>query len=330
MSWSAEPFLLRPAGKDYLWGGRRLRDDFSKDIDMEPLAETWECSTHPDGVSVVASGEHEGMELTELLRAHPEYLGAHPSPDGSLPILIKLIDAERDLSIQVHPDDEYARANENGALGKSEMWYVLDAKRDAALIYGFKDDIGRDALLGALERGEVLRYLQRVPVRKGDVFFIPAGQVHAICAGALICEVQQSSNITYRLYDYDRVDKRGDRRALHIEKALDVADLRSSAEPRQPMRVLHFQKGAALELLCRCKYFQVERMLINTERVREMAAIQTGASSFETLLCTDGCGVLYWGEGRMINFYKGDCIFIPARSVPIRIHGQAELLKVSC
>ncbi len=136
-----EPFLLKPAAKDYLWGGTRLNDDFAKNIDMEPLAETWECSTHPDGVSTVASGRHKGALLSEVLAAHPSYLGTHPEP-GGLPILIKLIDAKKDLSVQVHPDDAYALSHENGQRGKNEMWYVLDAAKDAALLYGFHHAVG--------------------------------------------------------------------------------------------------------------------------------------------------------------------------------------------
>ena len=137
----AAPFLLKPTGKDYLWGGNRLNDDFSKGIDLSPLAETWECSTHPDGFSFVASGKYEGLRLKDVLSDHPEYMGRHSRSDGELPVLIKFIDAKKDLSVQVHPSDEYAFENENGQLGKTEMWYVLDASKDAKLIYGFKNDV---------------------------------------------------------------------------------------------------------------------------------------------------------------------------------------------
>lgn len=325
-----EPFLLKPVGKDYLWGGHRLNDDFSKEIEMEPLAETWECSTHPDGPSVIASGEFAGKTLLKILEVHPEYLGTHPRTVKELPILIKFIDAKKDLSVQVHPDDAYAFAHENGSLGKSEMWYVLDAAKDAKLVYGFYHDMDKETVRKCITDGTIEKYLQKVPVKKGDVFFIPAGQVHAIGAGALIAEIQESSNLTYRIYDYNRVDKNGNLRELHVEKALDVAHLKGSNEPRQPMRVLHFKNGSASELLCRCRYFQVERMLVNTERCRKMAQLKTGSNSFQVLLCTDGCGVLFWEEGKMLNFYRGDCIFIPANSVPVRIHGQAQLLKVGC
>ena len=323
------PFLLKPAGKDYLWGGHRLKDDFSKEIDMEPLAETWECSTHPDGPSIVASGAHKGMFLTEVLKEHPEYMGTHPKTDGGLPILIKFIDAKQDLSVQVHPNDEYAKKYEHGSLGKTEMWYVLDATKDARLVYGFYHDISKEKLKKSLEEGTVERYLQKVKVKKDDLFYIEAGTVHAIGAGILIAEIQECSNITYRMYDYNRMDKDGKPRTLHIERALEVANRIGTQTPRQPMRVLRYQKGCASELLCRCKYFQVERQLINTEKCREMADFQTDGNSFQVLLCVDGCGTLF-GEGEMIHFFKGDCIFVPADSMPLKLHGRAQMLKVRC
>ncbi len=325
-----KPFLLSPAGKDYIWGGTRLNDDFGKQIDLMPLAETWECSTHPDGPSVVAGGEHKGRTLTEVIREHPEYLGTHPRSKGELPILIKLIDAKSDLSVQVHPDDCYAREHENGSLGKTEMWYVLDAEKNARLTYGFKQDLTKETLRESLARGDVERYLQRVFIKKGDVFYIEAGRVHAIGAGALIAEIQENSNLTYRLYDYGRVDGSGNPRELHIEKALAVADLKSSDRPRQPMRVLRYQNGCASELLCRCKYFQVERLLLHTERCRSMADFCTGQNSFHVLLCVSGCGILFSETAISLNFFQGDCIFVPADSVPLKLHGRAQILNISC
>ncbi len=323
------PFLLSPAGKDYIWGGRRLKDDFPKDLEIETLAETWECSTHPDGLSKVASGEFKGMTLLDVLKEHPEYTGTHPNTSDGLPILIKLIDAKQNLSVQVHPDDEYAYKYENGSLGKSEMWYVMDAAKDAKLVYGFHHGITKNTLRKSIEKGTVEKYLQMVSVHKDDVFFIPAGQVHAIGEGTLIAEIQESSNLTYRLYDYGRIDKNGKPRELHIEKALEVANLQGSEEPKQPMRVLRFKKGQATELLCRCKYFQVERMLVNTERIREMAEIQTGSNSFQVILCIGGCAMLFW-ERKELPLYKGDCVFIPADSPVIKIHGKAQMLRVGC
>lgn len=331
-----KPFLLSPAGKDYLWGGSRLKRDFGKEIPMEPLAETWECSTHPDGASTVAGGEYRGRTLTEVLGEHPEYLGTHPRTKGELPILIKLIDASKDLSVQVHPDDDYAYKYENGALGKTEMWYVLDAARRASLVYGFRHDMTRETVQKSLEQGTIEKYLQKVRIRKDDVFYIEAGTVHAIGAGALVAEIQESSNLTYRLYDYNRLDRDGRPRQLHVAKALQVMNLKGSTEPRQPMRVLRYQPGCAAEFLCRCKYFQVERVLISTGQYSGGVPFQTGSNSFQALLCLEGEGELLEAaqaeerEGESIAFRKGDCIFVPADSVPLALTGKAQLLRVGC
>lgn len=192
-----EPMLLKPVGKDYLWGGNRLKNEFNKDISVCPLAETWECSVHPDGPSVVINGEFAGQTLDAVLSKHPEYLGTKTDKRYGLPIMVKLIDAKRDLSIQVHPNDEFARKNEND-FGKTEMWYVLDAEEGASLVYGFAHDISEELLLRAIAEGDLDKHLNRVEVHKGDSFLIPAGTVHGIGAGCLLAEIQESSNVIYR------------------------------------------------------------------------------------------------------------------------------------
>ena len=318
------PLLLRPSGKDYLWGGKRLNDEFAKGIPMSPLAETWECSVHPDGPSYVVNQEFKNKTLREVLEQHTEFLGAKHT--NGFPLLIKFIDAKEDLSIQVHPDDEYAFKYENGERGKTEMWYVLDATKDATLIYGLKRDITKEELLKAITDNTLTKYLQYVPVKKGDVFFIEPGTIHAINAGALIVEIQESSNLTYRLYDYNRIDKNGKKRDLHIQKALNVARLTKAIEPFQPMRVLKYEQGKASELLCHSKYFEVYRMIINTER-RQTVTYFTDDLSFKVLLCVQGCGTISYGNESM-PFYKGDCIFVPANSKLLTIHGQAQFLDV--
>jgi mannose-6-phosphate isomerase len=321
-----KPFLLRPSGKDYLWGGRRLNDEFAKNIEMYPLAETWECSTHPDGPSYVVSGNYRGLSLKSVLEQHPDYLGENVQTKGELPILIKFIDAKKDLSVQVHPTDEYAEIHENGQLGKTEMWYVLDATRDAKLVYGLANTIEKDKIRRSIETGKIEKYLQKVPVKKDDVFFIEAGTIHAIGSGVLIAEIQENSNLTYRLYDYNRVDKNGKKRELHVDKALEVAELTRKAEPVQPLRILKYQPGMALELLSRCKYFEVYRMIVNSER-RQEVYYQSDEMGYRVLLCIGGCGILTFDD-EMLNVYKGDCIFIPASSCKIRLHGQMSFLDV--
>lgn len=327
-----KPFLLKPSAKDYLWGGNRLNDDFCKEINISPLAETWECSTHPDGMSTVASGEYEGKSLMSVLSQHIDWLGSHPlktfegCKNGELPVLIKFIDAKNDLSVQVHPTDEFAGVNEGGQLGKTEMWYVLEARKGARLIYGLNRNVSKPELRFASENGTLEKYLQFVPVEKNDVFLIDAGTIHAIGRGVLVAEIQESSNLTYRLYDYDRVDKYGRRRELHIDKAIEAANTMSSEEPRQPLRVLQYEQGMAREMLSRCKYFEVYRMIVNTDR-RQNVKFRADEMSFRVLLCVEGCGIISSGD-EMIKVYKGDCIFVPANSREIVIHGQLQFLDV--
>lgn len=320
------PFLLRPSAKERIWGGHRLNDEFEKNIDLPGVGESWECSTHPSGPSYIVGGKCDGMSLADVIRDNPQFLGAKHAGMKELPILIKFIDADKDLSIQVHPDDAYAREHEGGQRGKTEMWYVLDARRDAKLIYGFNRDYDEPKIRDAIKKGTLAKCLQRVPVKKDDLFFIEAGTVHAIGGGILLAEIQENSDITYRLYDYDRIDRNGKKRELHIDKAMAVANLKSSAEPRQPIRVLKYGQGVARELLCRCKYFEVYRMIVNTER-RQVVCYRADELGFRVLLCINGCGTLSVGY-KSINFYKGDCVFVPADSEEISIHGQAQFLDV--
>ena len=266
--------------------------------------------------------EYQGMTLTEVLQEHPEFLGTHPQTKGELPILIKFIDAKKDLSVQVHPTDEYAIEKEYGQLGKTEMWYVLDA----SLIYGLQKITEEAVIREAIAQGTVERYLQKVPVKKNDVFFIEAGTIHAIGAGALIAEIQENSNLTYRLYDYDRVDKNGKKRELHVDKALEVANLKGLSEPKQPLRVLKYRAGVAAELLCRCKHFEVSRMIVNTER-RQTVHYRADSISFRVLLCVNGCGTVRF-DNESLDIYKGDCLFVPADSTEISIHGSIQFLDV--
>lgn len=334
-----KPMMLRPAGKDYLWGGNRLNNDFQKNIDMVPLAETWECSTHPDGVSHIFGGEFDGKPLDEFVKEHPECLGTNNKGLTKLPILIKFIDAKLDLSVQVHPSDDYAAKNENGQLGKTEMWYVLDAMPGANLIYGLKSAVSKDVIRSAIEKGNLDKYLQHVKICKDDIFFIEPGTIHAIGSGSLVAEIQENSNLTYRLYDYNRVDKNGELRPLHIDKALEVANLKVLPEPRQPMRAFRYRMGEASELLCRCKYFEVYRMIVNTE-CRRKVTYCADETCFRVLLCVEGCGSISYeiSDGSVndsdnrgtetIDFFKGDCIFVPADSVVMRINGKAQFLDV--
>ncbi|MCR5025201.1 MAG: class I mannose-6-phosphate isomerase, partial [Lachnospiraceae bacterium] len=229
-------FKLKPACKDYLWGGERLKKEYGIEYDGDPLAEAWVLSCHPDGLSVIDSGEHKGKTLSE-------YIGRNADKTLGFPVLIKLIDAKQNLSIQVHPDDEYAMSHE-GQKGKTEMWYILDSAPDAFIYYGFKKEISKEEFEQRIRDNTITEVLNKVRVKKGEAYFIKAGTLHAIGAGCLIAEVQQNSNVTYRIYDYDRVGADGKRRELHIDKALDVTDRR----PPEPYK-------ADGDYLASCEYF---------------------------------------------------------------------------
>ena len=318
-----EPFLLKPFPKDYLWGGNRLNEEFNKNINVYPLAETWECSTHPDGQSTFA-----GRGLGEILNEHPEYIGSHPNAvGGNLPVIVKFIDAKQKLSVQVHPDDEYAARE--GQLGKTEMWYVLEADKGAEIIYGFNGKVTAVEVKRAAEAGVIENYLNKVPVKKGDVFFIEAGTVHALGAGCLVAEIQENSNLTYRIYDYDRTDRNGKKRSLHLNQALEVADFNVKSGYLQPMRVLKYRQGYAAEKLCRCKYFEVDRVLVNSYEASSPPLLKTSALSFNILLFIEGEGVLAYGE-KELAVKKGDCVFVPADCVKINLRGSFCMLKINC
>lgn len=302
------PFLMRPTGKDNLWGGDRLNTDYHKNIPLSPLAETWEASVHPDGPSFVASGKEEGKTLKEALDAHPDYLGQAKE----FPILIKFIDAKTDLSVQVHPSDEYAQKYENGEKGKTEMWFVLDAKPGAKIVYGLKQNYSKEEVRKAIEEGKLESLLYYADAHKGDVFFVRSGTIHAICGGVLIAEIQQSSNLTYRMYDYNRVGKDGKKRPLHIEKALDVATL----GPAQP----YISEDPSV--LASCSYFTTRKMPVHGKFAFENQA------SYHVFLCLEGNGKIISEDQTTLTFKKGDCLFVPASSGKLLIDGEADCLDI--
>lgn len=320
-----EILKLQPCGKDYLWGGTRLREEYGKKIEMTPLAETWECSVHPDGPSVVTNGEFKEQTLSVVLKQHPEYLGTKVK-NGELPVLVKFIDAKEDLSVQVHPDDKYAKEHE-GDNGKNEMWYIIDAGEGASLTYGFKHKVTEEILRHALETRTLDKHLQKINVCIGDSYFVPAGTVHGIGKGILIAEIQENSNLTYRVYDYDRDDKNGQKRELHFDKAVQVMDMDISSDVKKNPRLTKYYPGCSRELLCRCKCFETERINITKEVV-----FSVREESFQILMCLKGHGRVETmdAEQRPIWFYKGDTLFLPAKLGRCLIVGDATVLKVRC
>lgn len=316
-------FLLEPALKETIWGGSKLREKYGKNSELVNVAESWECSVHPQGLSKVASGKYSGMYLRDVLAEHPEYLGNKIKSVDDFPFLIKFIDAREKLSVQVHPDDEYAEKYENGASGKTEMWYVVEAENDAELIYGFYDDITPQQLADGARTGDIEKYLNRVRTHPGDVFFIPAGTVHGIGAGNLIVEVQESSDLTYRLYDYNRVDKDGNKRKLNISKALNVVNFGKSSDIRHSLRTLEYKKGYEREILCKCKYFIVEKFSISMNKVK------FNNESFNVLVCIRGNGIITFSNGSKFAFKEGNSVFISATIKSFYVYGDIVCIKTT-
>lgn len=305
---------LSPCFKDYLWGGTRLRDEFGKNCSLDRIAESWELACHKDGNCTVAGGEYDGMTLEQYINAKGrQVMGTSCEHDKVLPLLVKLIDAKSNLSVQVHPDDEYAMRTE-GEPGKTEMWYVIDCAQGAELIYGFKEKVTSEQFAKMIKDNTLLEYVNRVRVKKGDVFFIPSGTLHAIGKGILIAEIQQNSNTTYRVYDYGRVGTDGKPRELHINKAIDVTNTRPAAIPKMPQVEKH--QGYCCTLLAQCKYFTAVKY-----DVASQAELDIDHRSFAHLMVIDGQGEIDGSAGK-----KGDSFFIDASSGSVKINGRCSFI----
>jgi mannose-6-phosphate isomerase len=307
------PLKMTTAFKDYLWGGTRLRDEYGKKTDMTPIAESWEISCHPDGPSTVANGGLAGKTLAALLTEHPDWMGTH-AKDEEFPLLIKLIDAKDRLSVQVHPDDTYARREENQQ-GKNEMWYVVDAEPGAELILGLTRPADRDELRQRIADNTLLEIANRVPVKAGDCFSIPAGLLHAIGAGVLVAEIQQNSNVTYRVYDYDRRGPDGQPRPLHVERALDVIDPSlQAAKAGEGIGLSQPLTGWDYFYTCRIQFLEQTKIKqICDEESCQCLLVTRG--EFE-LICPD----------ELVTLRAGESAFLPAGMGAYYLSGEGEIL----
>lgn len=304
---------LKPACKDYLWGGRRLIEEYGKEYDGEVLAEAWELSCHPDGPSVIVNGAYAGRTLQEYIDGEGrEVLGTNCRRFRDFPILTKFIDAKDNLSIQVHPDNRYALKNE-GQYGKTEMWYVMDAGENAFLYYGFKREISMEEFGKRIREDTLLEVLHAVPVQKGDVLFIESGTIHAIGKDILIAEIQQNSNVTYRVYDYGRVGKDGRKRDLHIEKALAVT-----------RRVPIVRDKSSYPHIADCDYFTVDKLNLDGKVMKKLEG-NVSQASFASILILDGEGTIT-NEGETAAFRKGDSFFLAAGSGEYTVEGSCDAL----
>ncbi len=314
---------LTAALKDYLWGGTALKTEFYKQTELAKVAESWELSCHPDGPSVICGGACDGLPLSDYIRqAGRGVLGENCARFDDFPILIKLIDAKDNLSIQVHPANDYALRVEGG-YGKTEMWYIVGCEKGAQLFYGFKNEITKEEFQRHIEQNTLETALNRVAVNKGDVFFIDAGTIHAIGRGILIAEIQQNSNTTYRVYDYGRVGADGKPRALHVPKALDVTVTAPPRPSSLPDITPTAHDGYTLRKLARCGYFTV-----HAAEITKSAAFTADGASFHSILCLEGQGMLS-GAGERHEIKKGDSFFIPAGLGEYTLSGGMTVIKTT-
>lgn len=304
---------LRPSYKDYLWGGHRLVEKYNKEFDGDILAESWELSCHPDGPSYVVNGSYAGKTLQEYIDLEgKKVLGNNCQKFEEFPILAKFIDAKDNLSIQVHPDNEYALKNE-GQYGKTEMWYIMDCEEGAFLYYGFKKEVSKEEFKERIKTDTLLEVLNAVPVHKGDVLFIEAGTIHAIGKGIVIAEIQQNSNVTYRVYDFGRVGKDGKKRELHIDKAVEVTN-----------RVPISRKNTCYPHVASCDYFTVDCLNMDGKLISNVKG-SVNEDSFVSILIMEGEGTISCG-GETIPYRKGDSFFMSAGSGEYEISGECEAL----
>lgn len=314
------PMLCAPAFKDYLWGGNRLKTVLQKQYEAPTMAESWELSCHPDGMSTVHNGPLAGCTLHQVLLEHPAWMGAKAQEHRQLPLLIKFIDAQKDLSIQVHPSVRTADP-QKGEQDKTEIWYVLSCEPDAFLYYGFNRVITPEELKARAQDGSILDVLNRVPVKPGDVFHIWAGTIHAIGKGILLAEIQQNSNTTFRVYDFKRKDKDGKPRALHIEDAARAVNYEVTDPHIARPQTQILTDGTQFQPVFQSDVFQTERY-----QIQNCHAFTCTPQSFEALLCIDGQGAIAY-NGEEYAIHKGECYFLPAGLGDYEIRGACEILR---
>lgn len=307
---------LKPSCKEYIWGGRKLITDFGKEYDGERLAETWEFSCHEDGPCYIAEGEYAGKTLEYYIRMEGrKLLGTKTEAFSRFPVLIKFIDAAQDLSVQVHPGDAFALENER-QYGKTELWYVVDCEEDASLYYGFSREISREELELRIREKTLTEVLNKVYVQKGDVLFVEPGTIHAIGKGCVVAEIQENSNVTYRVYDYGRKDKNGRERDLHIEKAMQVTK-----------RVPVLRRKSFNPHIGACKYFTVDKLVLDGKIMKQMSGT-VDTSSFVNMLVLEGKGILRAGQ-ETLAFRKGDSLLLAAGTGDYTVEGSCEALMTT-
>ncbi|MCF6129971.1 class I mannose-6-phosphate isomerase [Flavobacterium sp. AS60] len=313
------PLQFEPFFKERIWGGTKLRTELNKPITSDLTGESWEISAVENFVSIIANGTFKGKSLNELINEFPEaILGINVFTrfGKKFPLLFKYLDAQKDLSIQVHPDDALAQKRHN-SFGKTEMWYVMQADADARLIVGFKEKSSPEEFIQNLNGKTLLDILDTKKVNQGDVFMLDTGTIHAIGAGTVIAEIQQTSDITYRVYDFDRVDANGNARELHIDLALDALNY----DKIEAQRFYSKTENISNEVV-NCRYFTTNFIPLdgnlNTHK---------NQSSFTVYMCVDGDFRLTV-DGENYTYKKGDTILLPAALTDFQFSGKASILEI--
>ncbi len=313
------PLQFEPIFKEKIWGGNKLKTQFNKSISSKNTGESWELSAVKGDISIVSNGDFKGKLLTELIELYPnEILGTTVFErfGSQFPLLFKFLDAKEDLSIQVHPNDELARERHN-SFGKTEMWYIMQADKNARIIIGFKENSNKEEYLENLENKKLSTILNEIEVGEGDVFFIETGTVHSIGAGIVIAEIQQTSDVTYRIYDFDRKDENGNKRELHIDLALDAINYQKIETQK-----IYFKEPNQLNNVVDCPYFTT-----NFIPLTETLKMQKSGTSFTTYMCVEGefnieiNGVIY-------HYKKGDTVLVPAALKEFVLTGNASILEI--
>lgn len=318
---SLYPLLFEPTFHYRIWGGNKLKY-FGKNITESKIGESWEISTVPGYISLVANGKYKGTNLQDLVFKYKEELlgtQVYQKYGDQFPLLIKFLDADQPLSVQVHPNDDYAQKHHN-SFGKTEMWYILDAEKDAEIIIGFEKGINKELYAKSIKDGNVENILRKIHPEKDDVFYIPSGRVHAMGKGITLAEIQQTSDITYRIYDYNRIDINGEPRKLHTQQAMNVADFSYIENPN-----VIYNKKEENTLLVNSPYFTTTRYNISAKNQK----LEDLPQSFRILICLEGeCNIL--SNTSTVQIYKGQSLLIPAilKNIEIISHTHTKLLEV--
>lgn len=313
------PLQFEPIFKERIWGGKKLKSVLNKDIPSNTIGESWELSTVKGDISIIANGQWIGKNLMEAINEFPnEILGTSVYQNFGLefPLLFKYLDAREDLSIQVHPNDALAKQRHN-SFGKTEMWYIMQADPDSRIIVGFKEKSNANRYLESLKNQTLLSILDDVQVKSGDVFFLETGTVHAIGAGLVVAEIQQTSDITYRLYDFDRVDADGNKRELHVDLALEAINYNTVETKREYLKTLN-QSNPVVN----CPYFTTNFIPLDGEM-----AINKSGKSFTVYMCIEGNFEINIAQTKF-SYKKGDTVLMPAAIQEYNIKGNASVLEI--